>query len=315
MDRPEVNLLHENLDKIWSANANSSEIINPYEDYFFSGEDIKVYIDGLYDPDHELDIASFAFSIRQEKQPLYGFWSYNYDHVLLGTRIITGEISLFTTHPRKMTSLLEEAAKRRQEDAKKTYNSSSRKTFSMLRDNFTSEQDDINIKQYWSSSQLDRISNDPYSQDLAYNRNIFSAHPPFNFLILHGVEEVALSPLSGLFDDRTITQNDLSRNMYSDINQRTIRIDDNQNPKKTVIQEVNLMSMTTAYSPGGQPVVESYQFIARDIYFTKADLSFLADRRVVDGSGVGGATSSGSVNSSTGSTVAIPMLGEENIAV
>jgi hypothetical protein len=157
----------------------------------------------------------------------------------------------------------------------------------MLRDTFTSYQDDININKYWSTSELDRIANDPYSEILEKNRNIFSAHPPFNFLILHGAEEVALSPLSGLFDDRTVIQNDLSRNMYSDVNQRTVRDDDNKNPKKTIIQEVNLVSMTTSYSPGGQPVVENYQFIARDLYFTKADLSFLAKKQVTDNSGLG----------------------------
>jgi hypothetical protein len=306
----EINLLHEKLDKIWAVGeegAATKRTINSYEDYFFSGEDVKIYIDGLYEPEYELDIASFAFSVRQEKQPIYGFWSYNYDHMLLGTRIIMGEISLFTTHPRKMTSLIEEASKRRMQDAQNRLKNRKEqsKTLSMLRDSFTSEQDDINIKKYWSSSQLDRIANDPYSEELAKNRNIFSAHPPFNFLILHGVEEVALSPLSGLFDDRTITQNDLSRNMYSDINQRTIRSDDNQNPKKTVIQEVNLVSMTTSYSPGGQPVVENYQFIARDLYFTKADLSFLAQKEVADTSGLGGIPNNPSP----------PLLGDPSVPV
>jgi hypothetical protein len=288
----EINLLHDQLDRIWGSGQEDSankRTINSYEDYFFSGEDVKIFIDGLYDPEYELDIASFAFSVRQEKQPIYGFWSYNYDHMLLGTRIIMGEISIFTTDPRKMTSLLEEASRRRMQDAQSRSLRSlgQGKTLSMLRDTFTSHQDDININKYWSTSQLDRIANDPYSEQIEENRNIFSAHPPFNFLILHGAEEVALSPLSGLFDDRTIIQNDLSRNMHSDVNQRTVRNDNNTSPKKTIIQEVNLVSMTTSYSPGGQPVVENYQFIARDLYFTKADLSFLAKKQVTDNSGLG----------------------------
>jgi len=301
----EVNLLHDQLDKIWGSGQQDTangRNINSYEDYFFSGEDIKIFIDGLYDPQYELDIASFAFSVRQEKQPIYGFWSYNYDHMLLGTRIIMGEISLFTTHPRKMTSLLEEASKRRMQDGQNTklQRAEKSKTLSMLRDKFTSVEDDININKYWSTSQLDRIANDPYTEQIEKNRNIFSAHPPFNFLILHGVEEVALSPLSGLFDNRTIIQNDLSRNIYSDVNQRTIRDGDNTDPKKTIIQEVNLVSMTTSYSPGGQPVVENYQFIARDFYFTKADLSFITQTQVANSSGYGGTPSGSGLGSPGG---------------
>jgi len=39
---------------------------------------------------------------------------------------------------------------------------------------------------------------------------------------------------------------------------------------KLVLQNINLMSMTTSYTSGGQPLVENYQFIARDMYFTDA---------------------------------------------
>lgn len=60
-----------------------------YYDYYFTGEDVKIYIDGLFDAGDELDIASFAFGITQQKAPLYGFWSYNYDVMMVGTRIVS----------------------------------------------------------------------------------------------------------------------------------------------------------------------------------------------------------------------------------
>jgi hypothetical protein len=44
---------------------------------------------------------------------------------------------------------------------------------------------------------------------------------------------------------------------------------------KIVIQEINLTNMSIAYGPGGQPIGESYQFMARDHYFTEGDLSFI----------------------------------------
>ena len=84
--------LDENIDLQWGGKSYDSDKFNMYYDYFFSGEDVKVYIDGLFDAGYELDIASFSFSIRQEKSPIYGFWSYNFDAVLTGTRIIQRRI-------------------------------------------------------------------------------------------------------------------------------------------------------------------------------------------------------------------------------
>jgi hypothetical protein len=63
--------------------------------------------------------------------------------------------------------------------------------------------------------------------------------------------------------------------MISDVNQRTIKSDGIVNPMKIVIQEINLTNMSIAYGPGGQPIGESYQFMARDHYFTEGDLSFI----------------------------------------
>ena len=191
--------LSNQLDLIWSGSPTTEKnSFNSYYDYFFSGEDIKVYIDGLFSEEYELEIAALSYNIRQEKQPLYGFWSYNYDAMMYGTRIITGEFSIYTRYPRRMTDLIEEAARARtqQPDPRKDdslikstlrnidYGSSSSSVRSL--------QDEKNIQKYWAYSQLDRISTDPFSKNVVdSDKNIFSAHPPFNFIILYGVEEVS----------------------------------------------------------------------------------------------------------------------------
>jgi hypothetical protein len=84
--------LDEDIDLQWGGKSEDSNKFNMYYDYYFSGEDVKIYIDGLFDAGYELDIASFSFSIRQEKSPLYGFWSYNFDAVMTGTRMIQRRI-------------------------------------------------------------------------------------------------------------------------------------------------------------------------------------------------------------------------------
>lgn len=273
-----------NIDRIWAGqSSDSGKNFSNYYDYYFSGEDIKVYIDGLFGSENELDIATFAYSIRQEKQPLYGFWSYNYDNVMLGTRIISGEITLFTRYPRRMTDLLEQAA-----TARATF-PAERAPQNMIVSNLYSNngqilgstQDERNIQKYWAYSQLDRITSDPAMYE-ASSKSIFSAHPPFNFVILYGVEEVSSTPFPAPPADSAGTdnvnlkiENNLDRMMYTDINQRTMKADAASSPMKIILQEVQLMNMSTVYTPGGQPVAESYQFIARDYYFTQADLSFI----------------------------------------
>jgi hypothetical protein len=272
--------LSDSIDRVWSGkSSDSDQKFNHYYDYYFSPEDIKVYIDGLYDPQDELDIAAFAFSVKQEKQPVYGFWSYNYDTVLLGTRIITGVISVVTRYPRRMTELLEKAAKNRviNNPEKKGFNS----TISSLYPSMSSSEDERNIEKYWAYSQLDRVTTDPATQSGGNTNNIFSAHPPFNFVVLYGAEETALSPLAAVRDEDVAISSNLDRMLLSDINERSVKIGSSVGPMKIVIQQVNLTDMHHSYSSGDAEVLkETYQFIARDFYYTEADLSFVKNLTV-----------------------------------
>jgi len=276
MDNRTFNLLSDEIDLVWSGQSDSSYAkFNTYYDYYFSGEDVKVFIDGLYDPTDELDIASFAYSVRQEKQPLYGFWSYNYDTVMLGTRVITGEITLFTRYPQRMTDMLAKAAEVRTNVENRGSND---KVLTRMSPQNTTRQDEANLQKYWSYSQLDRITSDPASDGID-GRNIFSAHPPFNFVIMYGAEETALTPSGLLRNTDQDVSDSLDRLMHSDVNERSVQVDQFKDPMKIVLQQVHLMNMSTAYTPGGQPVAESYQFIARDYYFSKIDLSFVKNIR------------------------------------
>ena len=266
-----------NLDSVWSggsAGDNKDKRFSNYYDYYFGGEDIKVYVDGLFEPENELDISSFNYSIKQEKQPLYGFWSYNYDTVLYGTRIISGEFTMYTRYPRRMTDLIEQASSVRVKNP--TPQEGMGGVVSPLRSKLESADDQKNIEKYWAYSQLDRITADPLSKIAKDSgHNIFSAHPPFNFVILYGAQEASMSPLDYSGTTGGVISDNLDRMIVSDINERLIRTDNNANPMKIVLQEVQLLGMATSYSAGGQPVSESYQFIARDLYFSEVNLGFI----------------------------------------
>jgi len=265
--------LSNSIDRVWSGRSSDSDnTFNNYYDYFFAGEDIRVYIDGLFDPQDELDIENLTFSIEQEKQPVYGFWSYNYDTVLLGSRIITGNLAIYSRYPRRMTELLEKAAKNRvvNNPNSKTFNS----TVSSLYPSVSSSEDERNIEKYWAYSQLDRITTDPAAQSGGSTNHIFSAHPPFNLIIVYGAEETALSPMAALRDEDFAISNNQDRLLLSDTNERSVRPGSASSPMKIVLQQVNLVSMVTVYEPN-QVIREGYKFIARDIYYSDTDLSFV----------------------------------------
>lgn len=285
---PRFNPTSPKLDEVWAGGSQSYENdtrFSNYYDYYFAGEDIKVYIDPLFSPEHELDIASFSYVIKQEKQPLYGFWSYNYDTMLMGTRLVTGEFTVFTRAPRRMTELIEAATEARVKDPNPknggVFSTLRRGTFTQVNEQgtrkefYSSELDEKNLQKYWGYSQLDRITEDPFLKNVKdSNRNIFSAHPPFNFMILYGAQEASLSPSNYVSSIGKEVDN-LDRMLVLDTNERMVKIDNIVSPMKIVLQEVNLISMATMYAPGGQPIAENYQFIARDTYMTEADLGFI----------------------------------------
>ena len=266
--------LNSAIDLEWGGSRND-ESFNNYYDYFFSGEDIRVYIDGLFDESDEMDIASLAYVVKQEKQPLYGFWSYNYDAVMLGTRLITGEISIYSRYPRRMTELLEKAAAARMESSNPN---PSRSVMSTLGTDAARTDDELNIQKYWLNTELDRVTSDPQMRTLLDtadpNHNIFSAHPPFNLIIFYGIEEVGITNNSIITYDSSNginSQLNSDRILATDYNERKT-LKSISNPMKIVLQNVNLLSMTTSYSSGGSPLVENYQFMARDYYFTDAKI-------------------------------------------
>jgi len=269
--------LSADIDLYWAGGKSSGDQrFSNYYDYYFSGEDVKVYIDGLFDAKDELDIAGFGYLVKQEKQALYGFWSYNFDAIMNGTRIISGQFSIYSRYPRRMTELLEAAAIARTNSISGKADSAG--VISVMRAQNESRKDEENIQKYWANSQLDRITTDPAISTSSSNgdRNIFSAHPPFNFVILYGVEESGLSSVGTSVNSTTgsVSQRDnLDRIISTDINERKIKLSNPTTPMKIILQDVHIMQMSTEYQSGGAPLIETYSFVARDHYFTEADSS------------------------------------------
>ena len=260
--------LNENIDLQWAGKVDDTNKFNNYYDYYFSGEDIKVYIDGLFDAGDELDMAGFAFTISQQKAPLFGFWSYNYDVMMTGTRIVNGQMTIHSRYPGRMKDLLSKAAKVRTDFYS---DKPSSQIQSYLRSDSEDIEDEKNVQKWWANSQLDRLGSDGRG---SVNRNIFSAHPPFNFVIKYGTQEGSMTTLARNEGTQSDSNYDtLDRLMSLDVNDRLVQ----RNPSgpfqmDIVLQSVHLNSMSTSYAAGGMLVIESYDFTARDMYVSDGKL-------------------------------------------
>jgi len=264
------------IDLRWAGTSREDDRFSNYFDYYFSGEDIKVYIDGLFDPQYELDISNLSFSIKQEKQPLFGFWSYNYDAIMYGIRIVAGSMSMYTRHPRRMTELLTKAAQIRSESVGRKHNEEVDSVISVLNSQGESAEDEANILKYWARSQLDRVTFDPSKNKKQYSpaddKHIFSAHPPFNLVIIYGIQENGLVTKSAQKSMNTSYPTDNhDRILSTDYNTRLTKIPNQQTPMKIILQNVQLTDMSTGYDTSGSPLQEGYTFLARDLYFTLED--------------------------------------------
>lgn len=260
--------LSENIDTQWAGKADGLKF-NSYYDYYFSGEDVKVYMDGLFDPEYELDIASFTFSIKQEKQPLYGFWSYNYDAMMVGSRLVTGEMVVYTRYPGRMRDLLTAAAEQRVLFNNDKTETSIRVQSYLTGNNEQSLDDEKNLQKYWNTN-LDRLTADTDKTD---KRNIFSSHPPFNFIVKYGTQEGSVSTRGrDMGTDSGDNLETLDRLMATDYNERLVKSSKANTGMDIVLQDVHLTSMASAISPGGNVIIEAYQFISRDMYISSGNI-------------------------------------------
>jgi hypothetical protein len=220
-----------------------------YYDYYFTGEDIQIYIEGLElnDTHGKLPMMNFAYSISQQKAPIYGFWSYTYDEIMRGTRVVQGAFRIATKSTDYMTMAIAKAAEARD---------SGKNIEHKLRGN---TQDEANIKQYWG-------------KNLEYNKhidqNIFSAHPPFNFVVVYGISDVSLCAQTNV-DTTEFVSDYYNLPLVDTTNDRLFEVDHNENQMRRIIQNVEIMDMQVEYNPAGQVCSEVYTFIARDLYSSR----------------------------------------------
>ena len=61
----EFNPLHETIDAVWSGGKGNDLRFSNYYDYYFSGEDIRIYIDGLLKSTNTSSTSSYGSSTNK----------------------------------------------------------------------------------------------------------------------------------------------------------------------------------------------------------------------------------------------------------
>jgi hypothetical protein len=226
-----------------------TNIANPYFDYFYTGQDVEVMIEGLTDPQDHVCLYGFGYSIQQQKQPVYGFWSYTYDGMLRGTRIVTGAFSMIVKEPHGLTKKIAKATKIRANAAGNSKTS--------LNKVYGIDEDEANIERYWKRH---------YDSNLQINQqHLFSIHPPFNFIIRYGLQSTSLASLSPTMRAEQLRQYYKDEPfIHADYNERLVPFKNKELEHRILLENVELTSKSLEYNSEGDPILETYTFIARD---------------------------------------------------
>lgn len=233
------------LDEIWGGSTigftGPDSNISPYYNYYFSGQDINVSIDGTQGNGNfrELPIVSFAFQITQPKLAIYGFWSYTYDAIAYGARQLAGRMEIATTYPNYMTALLKEVARERLANTNGAYVNSKPLTT-----------DDQNILHFWGGGEA--------TNQTGTVTNLYQEHPPFDIIINYGNQDTSVSNFN------QIAAMDAGNNpLFVDTNERLVAGTGTSQTLNLLACEIT--SMSTQYTTSGEIICETYDLIINDI--------------------------------------------------
>lgn len=246
--RKEINLwsdLDAETDFIWGNYYGSDRHPLSYFDYYFTGQDVKIMIEGTSfssnsDPGQS-PFVELAYSVQQEKTPVFGFWSYTFDAVMRGTRIVSGMFRLVTTYPNRLTDLISEAATSRKDQ---------RTGLNTIRGLDTDEQ---NIERYWDRHLQDRGT-----------RRIHSVHPPFNLQIHYGVQPMSLKPDPSNRFTEVYNRYRTDTAMFTDVNERLVHTSASGSSTTIILNNVEITGKQVEFNPDGSVCSEMYSFFARD---------------------------------------------------
>lgn len=170
---------------------------------YYSSLDLEIYFGGS--PNAISDLLGIQFVVQQNTMPLFGYNSYVYDEVAVGSRIVNGSFSIHFTRPRMLLELIN------------------------LPENVIDEY-------FYARKERDNLREESETSLPVYGQ---SQSPlwdkTFDIVIQYG------NPVD--FENRIIE------------------------PSRITLTGVQIVSSTQGHDISGEPVIDTYNFIARDIIF------------------------------------------------
>lgn len=245
------NFYDPEVDLIWGQIQEDSIAPHQYYDYYFSGEDVQIRIDGadLDWPYNNMPVYSMQWNIAQQKQPVYGFWSYTYDAVMRGSRVVEGTFTVFTRSPNYMTNTLKAAAAVRANRALSNRGSSAQSV------------DEQNLTTYWGKNTVGNGGRTGVGSDVS----LYLVHPPFNFYVIYGVQSQSVGNVSSQRVGKRKFTYGTDNLLYQDINERFVKSEAfGGYPTTYVLESCEITGMTKLYQ-NDVICMEQYSFFARDL--------------------------------------------------
>jgi hypothetical protein len=264
--------MKQHVDQKWRTGAGAPGQV-AYDSHFFSGQDCYVFLYPYYaDKLVPIPVTQFQYGTSQQKTPIYGAWSYHWDAVAKGQVIVQGEITIVYTMPNMLGQMIGDPKKsdypRKGEnggvlpllDNNKSLKATQRKD---LRNEIWGASKSGEADPYLSGLNTGSINGE--SSAFPFGRKEdpeFAGHQPFDIIIAYG-------------DNPSMHFEDNSKFEYStwqkSVNEYTRMMATSQNEegwsssRRVRIESVELMSAGTVLEVSGQPLQETYSFIARDV--------------------------------------------------
>ena len=253
-----------------------------YHNYFFSGNDVIIGLVPFYSKDKiiPIPVTDMVFGISQEKVPIYSAFSYTWDAVAKGTRIVRGEFSIVFSQPNHIGKLLGNPEK---PDTPEILESTSNPVVEVGGEDLVNDRN-LLMDRFWGTSNgktidenhASNIMIDPTLVGYEKVTNAFpfgretppgkfeadySGHPPFDLIIMMGERANSRRKSNDSFNGFS----DWSRNVVEE-NKFNGGFNDrfDEKSEKIILKNIELMSCGVGLDPSGQPLRESYSFIARD---------------------------------------------------
>lgn len=237
------------IDETWGGAtagfAGPDSSISPYTNYYFSGNDINVSIDGTQGNINfqKLPIISLQLDIHQPKLAIYGFWSNTFDAIARGSRQIVAAMRIASTYPNYMKNMLQEVAKERLANTNGAYANT-----------VPLSTDDQNILNFWGGG--------PGTSQTGNTLNLYQEHPPFDIIVIYGQQPVSISNINA-----GATQEAGNNPLFVDINEQLIEPTDTNVSKRLILQACEITNMSTQYTTSGEVICEDYRLMVNDINF------------------------------------------------